>query len=100
MVVEMTDTEQHIYLSHDTDTGSRLPNLQPTMPSGKAMKIMITEGDYCSDVSYFEKAKEERQQHAKLEEALRLYGCDATSLTYICGILGHNITAATTLYVC
>ena len=28
MVVEMTDTEQHTYLQHDTVTGSRLPNLQ------------------------------------------------------------------------
>ena len=81
MVVEMTDTEQHTYLPHDTDTGSRLPNLQPTMPSGKARKIMIIEGGYCSDVSYLEKAKEKRQQHAKLEEALRLYGYDVTTLT-------------------
>ena len=28
MIVEMTDTEQHTYLPHDIDTGSRLPNLQ------------------------------------------------------------------------
>ena len=73
MVVEMTDTEQYTYLPHDTDTGSRLPNQQPTIPSGKARKVMIIEGGYCSDVSYLENAKEKRQQHAKLEEALRLY---------------------------
>ena len=70
----MTDSEQHLYLPHDTDTGSRLPNLQPTM---------IGERGYCSDVSYSEKAKEKAQQHAKLEEALRLYGYDVTSLSYI-----------------
>ena len=73
MVVEMMDTEQHTYLPNDTDTGSRLPSLQPAMPSGVARKIMIVEGGYCSDVSYLEKAKEKGQQHAKLEEALRLY---------------------------
>ena len=45
---------------------------------------MIVEGSYCSDVSYLEKAKEKGQQHAKLEEAMRLYGYGVTSLTYIC----------------
>ena len=65
MVVEMTDTEQHMYLPHDTDTGSRLPNLQPTMPSSKPRKIMIVEGGYCSDVSYLEKAKEKGQQQCQ-----------------------------------
>ena len=95
MMVEMTDTEQLTYLPHDTDTGSRLPNLQCTMPNGKARKVTIVEGGYCSDVSYLEKVKEKGQQHARLEEALRLYGYDVTSLTYICGC---NI--AMTPYVC
>ena len=90
MVVEMTDSEQHMYLPHDTDTGSRLPNLQPNMPSSKSRKIMIVEGGYCSDVSYLEMAKEKTQQHAKLEEALRLYGYDVTSLSYICGSTGSQ----------
>ena len=45
---------------------------------------MIVEEGYCSDVSYLEKVKEKGQQHAKLEETLRLYGYDVTSLTYIC----------------
>ena len=45
--------------------------------------VTIVEGGYCSDVSYLEKVKEKGQQHAKLEEALRLYGYNATSLTYI-----------------
>ena len=90
MIVEMTDTEQRTYLPHDTDTGSRLPNLQRTMPNGKARKVMIVEGGYCSDVSYLEKVKEKGQQHARLEEALRLYGYDVTSLTYICGCTGSQ----------
>ena len=90
MIVELTDTEQHTYLPHDTDTGSRLPNLQPTMPSGKARKVTIVEGGYCSDVSYLEKVKEKGQQHAKLEEALRLYGYDVISLTYVCGCTGSQ----------
>ena len=90
MIVELTDTEQHTYLPHDTDTGSRLPNLQPTMPSGKARKGTIVEGGYRSDVSYLEKVKEKGQQHDKLEEALRLYGYDVISLTYVCGCTGSQ----------
>ena len=73
MIVEMTDTEQHTYLPHGIDTGSRLPNLQCTMPNGKARKVTIVEGGYCSNVSYLEKVKEKGQQHARLEEALRLF---------------------------
>ena len=37
-----------------------------------------------------EKVKEKGQQHAKLEEALRLYGYDVTSLSYICGSTGSQ----------
>ena len=90
MIVELTDTEQHTYLPHDTDTGSRLPNLQPTMPSGKARKVTIVEGGYCSDVACLEKVKEKGQQHDKLEEALRLYGYDVISLAYVCGCTGSQ----------
>ena len=86
----LLNTEQRTYLLHDTDTGSRLPNLQRTMPNGKARKVTIVEGGYCSDVSYLEKVKEKGQQHARLEEALRLYGYDVTSLTYICGCTGSQ----------
>ena len=87
MIVEMADTEQHTYLPRDTDTGYTLPNLPATMPNGRARRVTIAEGGYvyCSDVSYLEKVREKGQQHAKLEEALRLYGYNITSLTYICG---------------
>ena len=90
MIVEMTDTEQHTYLPRDTDTGSTLPNLPATMPNGRARRVTIVEGGYCSDVSYLEKVNEKGQQHAKLEEALRLYGYNVTSLTYICGSTGSQ----------
>ena len=43
MIVKLTDTEQHNFLPHDAEIGSRLPNLPPTMPSGKTRKIMILE---------------------------------------------------------
>ena len=48
------------------------------------------EGGYCSDVSYLEKVREKGQQHAKLEEALRLYGYNVNSLTYTCGSTGSQ----------
>ena len=91
-MVEMADTEQHTYLPHDTDTGSTLPNLPATMPNGRARRVTIVEGGYCSDVSYLEKVpvKEKGQKHAKLEEQLRLYGYNVTSLTYICGCTGSQ----------
>ena len=90
MIVEMADTEQHTYLPRDADTGSTLPNLPATMPNGRARRVTIVEGGYCSDVSYLEKVREKGQQHAKLEEALRLYGYNVTSLTYICGSTGSQ----------
>ena len=43
------------------------------------------EGGYSSNVSRLEKVREKRQQHAKLEEAARLYGYNVTSLHHICG---------------
>ena len=48
------------------------------------------EGGHCSDVSYLEKVRENRQQHAKLEEALGMYGYNVTSLAYICGSTGSQ----------
>ena len=92
MIVEMADTEQlqHTYLPHDTDTGTTLPNLPATMPNGRARRVTIVEGGYCSDVSYLEKVREKGQQHAKPEEQLRLYGYNATSSTYICGSTGSQ----------
>ena len=60
------------------------------MPNGKARKVTIVEGGYCSDVSYLVKVKGKGQQPARLEQALRLYGYDVTSLTYICGCTGSQ----------
>ena len=47
-------------------------------------------GGYRSNVSYLKKVKEKGQQHARLKEALRTYGYDVTSLTYICGCTGSQ----------
>ena len=99
MVVEMTDSEQHIYLPHDTDAGLRLPNLQPTMPSGKARKIITVEGGYCSDVSYLEKSQGERTTTCQAGGSTEaIYGYDVTSLTSVAP-LGHSRKAATTPYL-
>ena len=53
------------------------------MPSSKARKDTIVEG--CSNVLYVKKVMQKGQKHAKLSEALRLYGYDVTSSHYICG---------------
>ena len=63
------------------------------LPNGKARQVTIVEGGYCSDVSYMEKLREKQQQHAALEGALRTYGYEVVSLTYISGCTGsqyHN----------
>ena len=90
ITVKMTDTEHHRYLPHGTDTGSRLPNLQATMPSSKARRVIIVKGGYCSNVSHLEKVKEKRRQHAKLEEPLQLYKYNMTSLVNISGSIGSQ----------
>ena len=55
MIVEMTYTEQHTNIPHDTDTGPRLPNLQRPILKSKARTVTIVKRDYCSDVSFLEK---------------------------------------------
>ena len=94
IIVEMTAIEEHTYSPRDADTASKLPNLPAIMPNrhcnGKARKVTFVEGGCCSDVSYLETVKEKGQQHAKLEEALRLYGYNITSLAYICGSTGSQ----------
>ena len=59
LIVEMADTEQHAYFPCDTDTGSTLPNLPATTPNGRARRVTIVEGGYCSDVSSLEISKDE-----------------------------------------
>ena len=88
MVVEMTEREQRSYLPHDASTGRALPHLSATMPNGRRRKITIVEGGYCRDTSYLEKLEEKGQQHAKLEDALRTFGYEVKSVTYICGCTG------------
>ena len=99
MIVEMTDMEQHKYLPHDTDTGSRLPNSQTTMPNGQARKVMVVKRGYCRHASYL-KVKEGGPQPAKLDGALRLYGNHVTSFAYICGSIGSQyLNSSDTLHM-
>ena len=99
MIVQMTDTKQPTYLPHDKDTAAatRLPNLQPTMPSGKAKESYDRGGRVLQQCLIFGKAKEKGQQHAKLKEALRLY-MDTTSPPCLTSVApqDRNTTAATT----
>lgn len=49
-------------------------------------------GGYCRDTSYLEKPQETGQQHVSLEEALRSYGYDVTSLTLSTSLWLHLLT--------
>ena len=58
------------------------------MPNGKARRIWIVEGGYCSDTRYEEKLEEKEAQHTALEVALKEYGYDVTVLPIILGVSG------------
>ena len=93
MVVELSETERRQYLPHTADTGHTLPDLPSTLPNGKARKIYIVEGGYCSDTWYLEKVQQKELQHSALESTLRSYGYDVTILTYILGFYGSTYTS-------
>ncbi len=88
MIVEMTTAEQQQYLRHDDNSGSRLTPLTPVMPNGNPRSIQIVEGGYCPDTRYEEKLQENKAQHKALEEALKDYGCNVTTLPIILGQSG------------
>ena len=90
MIVEMTTTEQQQYLCHDDNSGSRLPPLTPVMPNGNPRSIKIVEGGYCSDTRYEEKLQEKGAQHKALEEALKDYGYNVSTLPIIIGQSGSQ----------
>ena len=85
VIVEMTTAEQHQYLRHDDNSGSRLTPLTPMMPNGNPRSIKIVEGGCCSDMRYEEKLQEKGVQHKALEEALNDYGYNVTTLPTIIG---------------
>ena len=89
MLVELTEAEQTLYLPHNANN-TRLPTVPAKLPNGKGRQITIVEGGYCSDLSYMEKLREKQQQHAALEGALRTYGHEVVSLTYISGCTGSR----------
>ena len=95
MIVEMTASEQHMYLQHDDTTGARLRSLTPYMPDGKARRIWIVEGGYCSDTRYEEKLKEKEAQHQALQQALEDYGYKVAVLPVILGFSGSHFHTTT-----
>ncbi len=90
MTVAMTTAEQQQYLRHDDNSGSRLTPLTPVMPNGNPKSIKIVEGGYCFDTRYEEKLQEKGAQHKALEEAVKEYGCNVTTLPIIIGQSGSQ----------
>ena len=58
------------------------------MPNGNPRTVKIVEGGYCSDTRYEEKLQEKEAQHKALEEALKAYGYNVTTLPIIIGQSG------------
>ena len=91
MIVEMTAAGKWRYLHHDDNSGSRLTPLTPT---GNSRSIKIVEGGYCPDTRYEEKLQEKGAQHKalqlQLEEALKDYGYNVTTLPRIIGQSGSQ----------
>ena len=90
MIVEMTAAEQRRYLHHDDNSGSRLTPLTPMMLDGNSRGIQIVEGKYCPDTRYEEKLQEKGAQHKALEEDLKDYGYNVTTLPIIIGQSGSQ----------
>ena len=55
------------------------------MPNGNPRSIKIVEGGYCSGTRYEEKLQGKGAQHKALEEALKEYGYNVTTLPIIIG---------------
>ena len=64
--------------------------LTPMMPSGNPRSIKIVEGGYCSNTRYEEKLQEKGAQHKALEEALKDYAYNVTTLPIIIGQSGSQ----------
>ena len=90
ILVKMTAAEQQQYLRHDDNFASRLTPLTPKMPTENPRSIKIVEGGYCSDTSYEAKLQEKGAQHKALEEALKDYGYNVTTLPVIIGQFGSQ----------
>jgi len=88
MIMELTTAEQQRYLIHDGNSESRLTPLTPVMPNGNPRSMKIVEGGYCPDTRYEEKLQDKRAQHKALEEALKDYGYNVTTLPIIVGQSG------------
>jgi len=60
MIVEMTASEQQMYLPFDDTTEATLPTPPALMQNGKARRIWMVEGGYCSDTIQRQTERERR----------------------------------------
>ncbi len=90
MIEEVTTAEQQQYQRHDDNSGSRLTPLTPVMLNGNPRCMKSLEGGCCPDTRYEEKLQEKGAQHKALEEALKDYGYNVTTLPIILGQSGSQ----------
>ena len=95
MIVEMTASEQQTYIPFDDTTGATLPTLSAIKQDGKARRIWIVEGGYCSDTRYEDKLKEKEDQHLILQTALEDHGYQVLTLPIILGVSGSHFHTTT-----
>lgn len=95
MIVEMTAAEQQTYIPFGDMTGATLPTLPALMQNGKARRIWIVEGGYCSDTQYEDKLKEKEGQHMMLQTALEGHGYQVQTLPIIIGVSGSHFHTTT-----
>ena len=95
MIVEMTAAEQQIYVPHDDTTGTAMPTLTARLHNGRARRIWIVEGGYCSDTRYEDKLKEKEGQYQAMQTALEDRGYQVSTLPIILGVSGSHIHSTT-----
>ena len=93
MIVERTTADQQQSLRHDDNSGSRFTSLATVMPNGIPRSIRIVEGGYCSDKRYEDKLQEKGAQHKALDQALKDYSYNVTTLPIIIAQSGSQYHA-------
>ena len=79
ILVELQEHEQTVYQGAASNTThSALPSsiIGPQLGHGRQRKICIAEGSYCADTRYAENVGEKNELHEKLQDMLKMYGCD------------------------
>ena len=72
-----------------------MPTLTARLQNGRARKIWIVEGGYCSDTRYEDKLKEKEGQHQALQTALEDHGHQVSTLPIILGVSGSHFHSTT-----